>query len=123
MILESVLAAALLVPVSLDRVEPSHAFAPTMSPGRKAAVVRPLIRSATECIARTVSKDPRMASASGAGFNDLLVDSMSSCVTPLRAMIDAYDDLFGDGAGEKFFLGPYLDALPEAVSTRIKDAR
>jgi hypothetical protein len=38
-------------------------------------------------------------------------------------MIDAYDRLYGDGAGETFFMGPYLDALPAAVTTRVKDAR
>ena len=32
------------------------------------------------------------------------------------------DRLYGDGAGETFFLGPYLDGLPAAVSTRVKDA-
>jgi hypothetical protein len=31
-------------------------------------------------------------------------------------MIDAYDRYFGDGAGEAFFMGPYLDVLPAAVT-------
>jgi hypothetical protein len=31
-------------------------------------------------------------------------------------MIDAYDRFFGDGTGEAFFMGPYLDTLPAAVS-------
>jgi hypothetical protein len=30
-------------------------------------------------------------------------------------MIDAYDLNYGDGAGEAFFMGPYLDVLPRAV--------
>jgi hypothetical protein len=30
-------------------------------------------------------------------------------------MIDAYDRYYGDGAGEAFFSGPYLDVLPQAV--------
>jgi hypothetical protein len=30
-------------------------------------------------------------------------------------MIDAYDEYFGDGKGEAFFMGPYLDVLPRAV--------
>jgi hypothetical protein len=38
-------------------------------------------------------------------------------------MIDAYDRFFGDGAGEAFFMGPYLDALPAAVSARAVDPR
>jgi hypothetical protein len=43
------------------------------------------------------------------------VDSVPSCVDAVRAMIDAHDRVFGEGAGETFFLGPYLDALPEAI--------
>jgi hypothetical protein len=30
-------------------------------------------------------------------------------------MIDAYDRYFGDGTGEAYFMGPYLDELPVAV--------
>ena len=35
-------------------------------------------------------------------------------------MIDAYDRYFGDG--EAFFMGPYLDVLPVAVSKWVRDA-
>jgi len=44
-----------------------------------------------------------------------IVASMPSCVAPVRAMIDAYDRYYGDGTGEAFFMGPYLDVLPKAV--------
>jgi hypothetical protein len=30
-------------------------------------------------------------------------------------MIDAYDHYYGEGSGEAFFMGPYLDVLPKAV--------
>jgi hypothetical protein len=30
-------------------------------------------------------------------------------------MIDAYDRYFGEGSGEAFFMGPYLDILPRVV--------
>ena len=30
-------------------------------------------------------------------------------------MIDAYDRYYGEGTGEAFFMGPYLDVLPKAV--------
>jgi len=46
---------------------------------------------------------------------DLIVDSLPSCVNPVRAMIDAYDRYYGTGSGEAFFMGPYLDILPRAV--------
>ena len=81
------------------------------------------MRSATECIARTVAADPRFRQAPHTELGDLIVASVPSCVGPVRAMIDAYDRYFGDGTGEAFFMGPYLDALPAAVSTLAVDRK
>jgi hypothetical protein len=122
---KSLLAASLIVPVAIDRdVQwPPPARGAAMSVDQKDAAVRPLVSSATECIARTVSADPRFPVLKGAEFNNLIVESVPSCVDDLRSMIDAYDRLYGDGAGETFFIGPYLDGLPAAVTTRVKDAR
>jgi hypothetical protein len=36
-------------------------------------------------------------------------------------MIDAYDRYFGDGTGQAFFMGPYLDVLPAAVTKWARD--
>jgi hypothetical protein len=33
----------------------------------------------------------------------------------VRAMIDGYDRYFGEGTGQAFFMGPYLDDLPNIV--------
>jgi hypothetical protein len=75
------------------------------------------VRSATECIARTVLADPRFQTHEPvANLGDLIVASMPACITPVRAMIDAYDRYFGDGTGEAFFVGPYLDVLPTVVN-------
>jgi hypothetical protein len=94
-----------------------------MSAEQKTAAVRPLVSSATECIARTVSADPRFAAKPGrAEFNNLIVESVPSCVEVLRSMIDAFDRLYGDGAGETFFIGTYLDSLPAAVTKRVNGA-
>jgi hypothetical protein len=125
MILAAVVTAALVVPVSLEpAMPPAHDQSVRALTGRKAAALGPLINSATDCIARTVSADPRFArTADGSGLNELIVDSVPSCLAALRAMIDAYDSLFGAGAGEEFFTGRYLDELPAAVSARVKDGR
>jgi hypothetical protein len=72
------------------------------------------VRSATECVARTVVASPRFKTESG-DINDLIVDSMASCGDAMRAMIDGYDRFYGLGSGETFFAGPYLDVLPAAV--------
>jgi hypothetical protein len=86
-----------------------------LSAQQKSAAMQPLVRSATECIANTVANDPRAASE-GVNLGDLIVDSMPACLTPVVAMIDAYDRFYGSGSGEAFFTGPYLDVLPRAVA-------
>jgi hypothetical protein len=40
----------------------------------------------------------------------------------VRALIEAYDRYFGEGEGEAFFMGPYLDVLPSAVSKWVRDS-
>jgi hypothetical protein len=68
-----------------------------------------LVGSATDCISKTVAADPRFRKQD---VGDLIDDLISSCIEPVRAMIDAYDHYFGEGTGEAFF---YLDVLPNAV--------
>ena len=86
-----------------------------LTPREKSAATQPLVRSATDCIAHAVFADPRYHGNDSAGLGNLIVDSMPSCVAPVRAMIDAYDQYYGDGSGEAFFMGPYLDVLPKLV--------
>jgi hypothetical protein len=126
LVVKSLLAASLIVPVAVDRSVqwPPPERGTAMSIDQKDAAIRPLVSSATECIARSVSADPRFPVLNaGIEFNSLIVESVPSCVDALRSMIDAYDRLYGDGAGETFFMGPYLDGLPAAVTVRVKDAR
>jgi hypothetical protein len=88
---------------------------------QKNAAMRPLLRGATDCIVHAVTADPRFrVTAAASAINDLIVASMSNCVEPLRAMIDAHDRFFGEGSGEAFFMGPYLDVLPAAVTKQVK---
>ncbi len=88
----------------------------------KAAATTPLVRSATDCIVRAVIADPRYSKTATSDIGDLIVDSMPSCLTPVRAMIEVYDRYYGDGTGEAFFMGPYLDLLPRAVAAEAKNA-
>lgn len=120
MILKALAGLSLVVTVAIDTqlTDPATnaGSAAHMSMQQKNAAVQPLVRSATDCVARIVSRDPRFSDQSKNGdINELIVDSMPSCVDPMRAMIDAYDRYFGAGTGESFFAGPYLDVLPAAV--------
>jgi hypothetical protein len=125
MIAEALLGLSLIVNVS---IQPGGATALSASvqssqysDQQRNAAVRPLMKAATECIARRVVADPRFAQISPAGdVGDLIVESISPCLSAVRALIDAHDEFFGDGTGESFFMGPYLDALPAAVSDLIK---
>jgi hypothetical protein len=118
MILAKLAGAALMISVAAGpTIEPDGASV-RLSLQQKNAAVQALMRSATECIARNVAANPRFRrQAPHTDLGDLIVASVPSCVGPVRAMIDAYDRFFGDGTGEAFFMGPYLDTLPAAVST------
>ena len=123
MILESLIGLSLIANISVINVSVESGIHPTlgnpsggMSAQQKSAVMQPLVRSATECILRTVVADPQMQSTlEAADIRDLIVASMPRCADPMRAMIDAHDRLYGEGSGEAFFMGPYLDMLPITV--------
>ncbi|HLL28457.1 MAG TPA: hypothetical protein VKT73_12510 [Xanthobacteraceae bacterium] len=106
---------ALVINVSTGPVTQPNDAAAEASPQQKSAAIHSLTHSATECIARAVAADPRFNREANGNVGDLIVDSIPSCVGPVRAMIDAYDDYFGEGTGEAFFMGPYLEKLPIAV--------
>jgi hypothetical protein len=123
MILAKLAAATLVVGISTGPlVDPSKPMVHQLSLQQKNAAIQPHLRSATDCIARTVAADRRFhKEAPEADLGDLIVDSVPKCLGPVRAMINAYDRYFGEGAGEEFFMGPYLDVLPKAVAKRALD--
>jgi hypothetical protein len=118
MILAPLFGAALIVAVADEPFDNPRgaANATKLTAREKIAATEPLIRSATDCIVRAVAADPRYGTKAGAELGDLIVASVASCVAPVHAMIDAYDRYFGEGTGEAFFMGPYLDVLPKAVA-------
>jgi hypothetical protein len=96
--------------------QPAH-----LSSQQRSAAVQPFINRATECVARSVAAKPHSGDASELG--NLIVDSMPPCADLMRAMIATYDDYFGDGTGEAFFSGPYLDVLPTAINQWVAEHR
>jgi hypothetical protein len=123
MMIGSLVGLSLVMTASIDlrALTPSGVSAASMSAQQKDAAMRPLVRSATDCIVHSVGNDPRLPASVQAGdITELIVDSVPPCLDPVRAMIDAYDRLYGDGSGQAFSLGPYLDALPAAVSKQVQ---
>jgi len=120
MILPHLAVASLVVAVATGpAVEPSVG---QLSLQQRDAATRVFMRSATDCIVRSVAGDNRFRKDDpSANLGDLIVDAVPKCLNPVRAMIDAHDRYFGEGSGEAFFMGPYLDALPSAVMKTIKN--
>jgi hypothetical protein len=100
---------------------PPDAARMQMSPQQKNAVIQPLMRSATDCIVGAVAADPSFRASMPPGeINDLIVTAMQTCVEKMHVMIEAHDRLFGEGSGEAFFMGPYLEILPKAVTRQVR---
>jgi hypothetical protein len=92
-----------------------------LTPQQKNAVLHPLMRSATDCIVHAVTGNPKFQARMNPGeLNELIVSAMDGCADAMRTMIETHDKLFGQGSGEAFFMGPYLDTLPRAVTRQVK---
>lgn len=124
MIVGSAIGLSLVIAVAIESPHASlsdSAVRMQMSSQQKSAVIQPLMRSATDCIVRAVAADPKFQSSMSPGaINELIVASMSVCIEPMRAMIEAHDRLYGEGSGQAFFMGPYLEVLPAAVSRQVR---
>jgi hypothetical protein len=123
MIVKTVLGFSLVVNVSLNAPapDPDPAAWTQLSVRQKDAALLPLVQRATECIMHEVSADPRYsAEMRTEDINDLIVDSVAACRRTVRSMIDAHDRMYGNGSGEAFLLGPFLDVLPSAVVQQVK---
>ena len=122
MILPSLVGISLVVSVSVSTgLQPGIGHSTGMSAHQKNAVMQPLMRSATDCVLHAVLADPRFRT-SEADVRDLIVNAMPACADAMRAIIDAHDRLYGEGSGEIFFMGPYLDTLPASVIKSVKDS-
>ena len=96
MIIAKLAAATLVMSVAAGPdVEPS---AVRLSMQQKNAATQVYVRSATECIARTVAADARFRKDAPASNLGELMRRL------VRAMIAAYDRYFGEGVGEEFFI-------------------
>ena len=119
MILSHLAAASLVVAVATGPlVEPSVS---RLSIQQRDAATRVFMRSATECIVRTVAADNRFRKDDpAANLGDLIVDAMPSCLTS-----GARDDrrarpLFRRGLGRGVFHGRLPRSLPSAVIKAIQ---
>lgn len=88
----------------------------SLSIQEKNAATQSYVYMATRCVARAVAADTRFRKDDPShNLGDLIEASMPKCIEPMRAMMNAFDLYFGAGMGERYFSGPYLDALPSIV--------
>jgi len=119
MILSHLAAATFIVAVATGPLV--EAPVSRLSLQQRDAATRVFMRSATDCIARRVASDGRFHKDDpSTNLGGLIVDAVPKCLASVRAMIDAHDRYFGEGSGEEFFMGVYLDALPNAVIKAIE---
>lgn len=124
MILQPLLGASLVIAVAVDSGSSVTGRTPTETTVQQQHMIMdPLVRAANECVLRAVNADPRMQSGEQADVRDVIISVMPSCSDRMRAMIDAHDRLYGEGSGEIFFMGPYLDTLPTTVIKAVKNLK
>jgi len=121
MILAPLFGTAMLVAVATGPLDDPMGVT-HFSPREKSAATQSLMHSATDCLVHAVFADPQYSASDTSKLGDLIVASMPACVAPVRAMIDGYDEYYGEGSGEAFFMGPYLDALPKLIVEAAKKA-
>jgi hypothetical protein len=84
-----------------------------MTPEQKWYAVEPSVTAATTCVEKTVAEaDPHIDLVD---LNVAIVAAAKVCKIPMRSMIDKVDEYYGDGAGETYLDGNYLDYLPKDV--------
>jgi hypothetical protein len=116
MILPSALGLSLVILASTGPTGDVASRARQLSNEQRNSALQPVIGRATECVAKKVTADPRFEKLTDKdGIEDLIVESMPACAALMRTMIETYNLYFGEGSGEAFFNGPYLDFLPGAV--------
>jgi hypothetical protein len=119
MILAQFVAATLTIGVAMSPA--INAPVEHMSVHQRNAAAQSYVRPATECIAGAVLSDARFQKDQpAADLGDLIVAAVPKCLGAVRAMIAAYDRYFGEGVGDDFFMGPYLDVLPNVLLKKAK---
>jgi hypothetical protein len=95
---------------------PDRPDAVRLSSTEKAAAVQRVINNATDCVIREIR-----AARSADNLGDQIAAVMPFCAETMRAMIESFDANYGEGSGETFFSGSFLDLLPQVVSRKLAE--
>jgi len=114
MLLNAVLSASIVVLASTGPLS-DNPDSVRLSKAEKAAIVQRIVNHAADCVVREIR-----AAKSTADLSDQIVAVMPVCAGTMRTMIESFDANYGEGSGETFFSGSFLDWLPNAVAKRLQ---
>jgi hypothetical protein len=82
------------------------------------------VKAATDCVAPAALNNPEITTLYQENrlkeVTNWIVLRSNACDNPLTAMRLLHDRIYGQGTGQTFLRGDYLDDLPRAVGERIK---
>ena len=92
-----------------------------LTEAQKRRIVVPEIKALTYCVARVTLSDPDGAVQYRAGLLSSYVPrQLQKCPAEMNALLELYEDTYGQGEAERFIRGPYLSDLPRAVLSVIR---
>src|SRR5262245_20717651 len=115
MLLNARVGATMMVTLAATGPAPDRAESAKLSNAEKAAVVQRVINHATDCVVHQI----RASTQSTQDLGEQIVAAMPTCAETMRAMIESFDTTYGEGTGETFFSGSFLDLLPQVISRRL----
>lgn len=84
-------------------------------------VLMPTVSSATNCIAQMVLANAAAKSLARSGHWTAAIRAIGDVCDPLlRRMQATHDQLYGQGTGHQFLVGPYASDVPRAVAVRVQ---
>ena len=84
----------------------------------KRKLLAPVIRAATECIAKTVQRNHTTGEPDPARVLSAISEGVAQCRDQIAKVTAEHDRLYGSGTGQAFVNGAYLKDLPRAVLAR-----
>jgi hypothetical protein len=92
-----------------------------LTEAQKRKTVVPDIKALTYCVARQAANDSdAVGYYRNGGFGDYVGRQLGKCPRELNALLELYEETYGEGEAERFVKGPYLNDLPRAVLSVIR---
>lgn len=93
-----------------------------LSEAQKRKIHLPYVRAATNCFARAIIASPEATRlARSVQWGDAVLSTAKGfCQAEVGTLLSTHDQLYGQGTGQAFFVGPYFSDLPRALGNRLR---